>query len=159
MKKIAKGLLAGFTAAAMTGCLGHNALFNNVQDWNADLEANKFLKQGVSFAFWIIPVYPLTLLADVVVLNSVEFWTGENPVSSSSARVTYVGEDGSRMIEDGLGNSAILTPLDDERIQVVSVVNGKSHEMVLKREGALIQGFDTKGEMIGLARHPDLLGH
>lgn len=157
MNRIFKGVIVGFAAASMAGCLGHNALFNNVQDWNADLEGNKFVNQGVSFAFWIIPVYPLTLLADTIIFNSVEFWTGSNPISNSGARVTHVGADGSKIIEDDNGNVATITPLDGGRLHVSSIINGEPQEIVLVREGAFVRGYDAEGVMVGLAMHSDLV--
>ena len=72
MKKI---VLSGLCASSLmlTGCLGQNALFDNVQDWNASATNNKSVNQGISFGFWILPVYGLTLLGDVVVFNSIEY--------------------------------------------------------------------------------------
>ncbi len=79
-----------FTATVTTGCLGEMALFKKVQSWNGTL-GDKWINSVVHFAFWIVPVYPVTILADVVVLNTIEFWAGSNPVS---ARVTIEqGED------------------------------------------------------------------
>ena len=91
-------LLSG--SAMLSGCLGQNGLFNTVQDWNATATEEKFVNQGISFAFWILPVYGLTLLADMVILNSVEFWTGTNPVNNKRAKVTGTTE----RVTDGLGN-------------------------------------------------------
>jgi len=63
-------------------CRGSNNAFNNIQGWNADMSENKWVTQLVSFAFWIIPVYPIALFLDIIIFNSIEFWGGDNPISS-----------------------------------------------------------------------------
>ena len=35
------------------------------------------------FAFWVIPVYEVTVLLDAVLFNAIEFWGGNNPISMS----------------------------------------------------------------------------
>ncbi len=60
-----------------TACIGTNSTFNNLRDWNEDVSENKWAQEGVHLAFWILPVYPLALLGDIVIFNSIEFWGGE----------------------------------------------------------------------------------
>ena len=38
---------------------------------------SKFVNELVFFAFWILPVYEVSGLADLLVLNSIEFWSGK----------------------------------------------------------------------------------
>ena len=111
-----KAALAAMISAStlLSGCLGQNALFNTVQDWNATATEEKFVNQGISFAFWIVPVYGLTLFADVIILNSVEFWTGTNPLNNKRAKVSGTSET----VTDGLGNEALLTYHADGSVTV-----------------------------------------
>lgn len=129
-----KTLLSAITLSsviALSGCQGHNALFNSIQDWNAEATENKFVNQGISFALWFTPVYGLTLLGDIVIVNSVEFWTGTNPLSGESAKVT-MGE--TRTLTDGLGNTAELTFNDDGTIDVVETRNGEAHHYTISQQ-------------------------
>ena len=119
------------SSVLLSGCLGQNALFNKVQDWNASATDEKFINQGISFAFWFIPVYGLTLFADVVVLNSVEFWTGTNPVSGKSAKVAGTSET----VTDGMGNTAILTYNADGTVSVVANTGSSEERYTLVRRG------------------------
>ena len=119
------------SSVMLSGCLGQNALFNKVQDWNASATDEKFINQGISFAFWFIPVYGLTLFADVVVLNSVEFWTGTNPVSGKSAKVAGTSET----VTDGMGNTAILTYNADGTVSVVANTGSSEERYTLVRRG------------------------
>lgn len=130
MKKLMLPMLIS-ASVMLSGCLGQNALFNTVQDWNAKATEEKFVNQGISFAFWILPVYGLTILADIVILNSVEFWTGTNPVNNRRAKVTGTTE----RVVDGLGNEALLTYQEDGSVQV-EVFRGTGVErFVLVRDG------------------------
>jgi hypothetical protein len=48
-------------------------LTNQLLEWNKDV-GSKFANEVVFFAFHIIPIYEVCYLADIFVLNSVEFW-------------------------------------------------------------------------------------
>lgn len=67
----------------LTSCIGSFRLTNSVLKWNKRV-GNKFLNELVFFAFWVLPVYEVTSLADLLVLNSIEFWSGRNPLTSST---------------------------------------------------------------------------
>ncbi len=95
MKHLFRAALLTLTLAlgtvSGTGCLGKYALFNKVQDWNGTL-GDKWINSVVHFAFWLVPVYPLTLLGDFVIFNTVEFWTGNNPIAANGVGVSESGE-------------------------------------------------------------------
>jgi len=62
----------------MQSCIGSFALYNKVKNWN-DQVGNKFVNEVVFVAMWILPVYELCFAADILILNSIEFWSGTNP--------------------------------------------------------------------------------
>lgn len=66
-----------------SSCIGQFALTNKVLAWNNQV-GSKFVNELVFFAFWIIPVYEVTCLADLLVINSIEFWSGTNPMTAST---------------------------------------------------------------------------
>jgi hypothetical protein len=76
-------LLAGAGALAASGCFGSFGATRSLWEWNDEL-GNKWVKWLVFLGLSIIPVYELFVLADSLVLNSVEFWTGSNPVRKAS---------------------------------------------------------------------------
>ncbi len=79
MKKsfIAASLALGLFGAS---CLGPNKTFNGVHDWNMKVSENRWVNEAVFLGMNIIPVYGFCLFADYIVFNSIEWWTGENPV-------------------------------------------------------------------------------
>lgn len=76
-------LLASMT---LPSCIGTFTLTNKLLTWNRQI-SNKFVNELVFFAFWVLPVYEVTSLADVLVINSIEFWSGTNPLTASTKAV------------------------------------------------------------------------
>lgn len=79
---VAAILIAG-TSLVFTSCIGSFGLTNKVLSWNRSI-GSKFVNELVFIAFWILPVYEVTALADVLVVNSIEFWSGTNPLTAST---------------------------------------------------------------------------
>lgn len=85
MKKIKLSVAAIMIAGSsmlMSSCIGSFSLTKSVLNWNNQV-GHKFLNELVFVAFWILPVYEVTALADLIVLNSIEFWSGTNPMEAS----------------------------------------------------------------------------
>ena len=73
-------------SSTLTSCIGSFALTNRVLSWNKQV-GSKFVNELVFFAFWVLPVYEVTSIADLLVINSIEFWSGNNPVSASTKAI------------------------------------------------------------------------
>lgn len=84
--------------ASMTlpSCIGSFSLTNKLLSWNNQV-GGKFVNELVFFAFWILPVYEVSGLADLLVLNSIEFWSGSNPVAKGKKVIE--GNDGKYLVE------------------------------------------------------------
>lgn len=84
-----------------TSCIGSFALSNKLLSWNQQV-GSKFVNELVFFAFWILPVYEVAGLADILVINSIEFWSGSNPMAKGEKVIE--GENGRYMVNcDGKG--------------------------------------------------------
>ena len=80
MKKALLGAaLAGLTLTT-TGCLGPNRAFNGVHEWNMEVSDEDWINEIVFLGFHIIPVYGVAYLADIIVLNTIEYWSGDSPM-------------------------------------------------------------------------------
>ena len=100
MKKLNVFLLAClfFTLSiGQTGCYGPFRLTKNLHEWNGTI-GDKFINSLVFFAFIVIPVYGVAVLIDGVVLNTIEFWSGDNPVTmdENDKDVQIVKKDGKK---------------------------------------------------------------
>ena len=77
-----------------SSCIGSFGLWSSLKDWNNNI-GNKFVNEIVFLAFHIVPVYEVAYLADIIVLNSIEFWSGSNPLAENIGTVkTIKGENG-----------------------------------------------------------------
>ena len=97
MKKYAirvAAVIAVCSCMMFSSCIGSFKLTNKLLTWNTSI-GNKFVNELVFFAFWILPVYEVSGLADILVLNSIEFWSGNNPMAQRVGTTTEVmGQDG-----------------------------------------------------------------
>ena len=81
----------GMTAIALAGllfvngCYGPFLLTKKVHAWNGQVSDNKWIVEVVFLVCAWLPVYGIATLADAVIFNSVEFWTGNNPMTSADA--------------------------------------------------------------------------
>lgn len=87
-----------------SSCIGSFNLTNKVKDWNESL-GNKFINELVFIGMHIIPVYPLTMMADAVVLNSIEFWTGSSALAKQ--------ENGTKVVKNQKGEDIAITSCTD----------------------------------------------
>lgn len=92
----------------LSSCIGSFALTNRVLSWNNQI-GSKFVNELVFFAFWVLPVYEVTSVADLLVLNSIEFWSGNNPMTAS---VKAIDTDNGRYLVacDGKGYDVTFEP-------------------------------------------------
>lgn len=62
----------------LSSCLGPDRLWNKLHDWNMKATENRWANEGIFLVCGI--AYPVCYMVDVVVLNSIEWWTGNNPM-------------------------------------------------------------------------------
>lgn len=99
MKKMkVKALTFALCASFMfSSCIGSFSLWHSVLEWNEQTTDNKFVNELIFIALNIVPVYGIAAFADIVVFNSIEFWTGENPVTTAEVK-TVETENGNYAI-------------------------------------------------------------
>ncbi len=138
MKKslIALALAAAFT---LTACYGSYSLTNKLYKWNGTL-GNKWLNSCVHFILWVIPVYGICMgLVDGLVLNTVEFWTGSNPLASND---TYFEKDA-----QGNQVSAIKNEDGTLAVQIIDAQGNKA-DLKLERDADVIRALDANGQVV-----------
>jgi len=80
-------------ATLMSSCVGSFALFNKLAKWNKHATKSKFLNEIIFLV--ISPAYAFCSAADALVLNSIEFWTGNNPVANRVGKTRNIKGDDS----------------------------------------------------------------
>lgn len=88
MRKIFLPVCAIVLASSImfTSCIGSFKLTNKVLAWNHQI-GNKFVNELVFVGLWILPVYEISAMADALVINSIEFWSGTNPIEAGTKTV------------------------------------------------------------------------
>lgn len=119
MKKSFKFAAVLLSASLMlSSCIGSFSLTNKVKDWNEGL-GDKFVNELVFIAMHVIPVYPLSIMADAVVLNSIEFWTGSSALAKK--------ENSTKIVKNQKGENVAITSCADGY-----VISGENEELKLQ---------------------------
>lgn len=84
-------------AFLFSSCIGSFGLHGKLLSWNQGV-GDKFVNELVFLAFNIIPVYGVCYLADALVINSIEFWSGSNPMASIGDVKKVKGENGNYLV-------------------------------------------------------------
>lgn len=92
--KTLKSIILLMTGAfLMNSCIGSFGLFKKVLAWNKSATNSKFLNELIFIL--ISPAYVLCGTADLLVLNTIEFWSGSNPMAKNVGKTENVmGSDG-----------------------------------------------------------------
>lgn len=78
-------VLAAFLSVSLFSCYGNFTLTRKLYEWNGTL-GDKYINNIVFWILLFIPAYGFTTLADFFVLNTIEFWTGTNPMSMNEGQ-------------------------------------------------------------------------
>ena len=126
-----------------SSCIGSFGLWNNLKSWNQGI-GNKFVNEIVFLAFHIVPVYEVAYLADILVLNSIEFWSGSNPVAEVGTIKTVKGENGEYLVrtnengytitKKGEEGKAVDLVYNEENRTWSAVAEGESYELITMNE-------------------------
>ena len=114
MKKNKMTLVCAVLAGSLlfTSCIGSFKMWNGLKDWNQGV-GDKFVNELVFIALHIVPVYEIAYLADLVVLNTIEFWSGSNPMASNEVK-EIKGENGEYLVKTN-NNGYTITNKDDNQ--------------------------------------------
>ena len=97
----------------LSSCIGSFCLTNNVLDWNKRATDNKFVNELIFIV--ISPAYAVCSVADLFVLNSIEFWTGNKVIGQVGTTKDVMGKDGRMYAIKTLKNGYEITDPDGEK--------------------------------------------
>ena len=138
-RAIALAVLLGFVPLA-SACFGSFNLTGKVYRFNKSVSPDKWLRWLMFLALNVIPIYAFATFIDLLFANSVEFWTGDNPVSARLEPQAVVGPH---------GEVATLTPVENGGRLVVTEPSGEAHAVTLLRERGGIAAYDDAGQLLG----------
>lgn len=93
MKRTIISLISLVSILGTINCYGGYVMTRKVHNWNGTL-GDKWVKSIVNVL--LVFVYPFTAIIDFLVLNTLEFWTGSNPLAmkEGEVEVQVVHKDG-----------------------------------------------------------------
>ena len=123
INRIVAAIVVGSFLTVTTACFGPFNLTRNVYHWNSGIKgsgevSDKWMKEFVFFGMIIIPVYMFATLLDAFVFNSIQFWTGDNPVKGTDAG----GDGATRVVR--LGGVTVKVAESDQGATVTYERNG-----------------------------------
>ena len=84
LSKVGAGV-ALLICTQLAGCMGQMGLSGLVTKGNLSVVDNRYGRAGLYML--MAPVYGIAATADLFIFNSIEFWTGKNPITGKSALV------------------------------------------------------------------------
>ena len=126
MKKFMVNAVIAVSLGAMTlsFCIGSFGLTNKVLDWNKGATDNKFINELIFLV--ISPAYAVCSVADLFVLNTIEFWTGDKVVANVGKTKNVTGKDGRLYAIKTLKNGYEITDPEGEKSYFVFDKKNKS---------------------------------
>lgn len=162
MKKnfIKAALLCMAGGIFLNSCMiGSYALFNKLEDWNSSMTDNKYINALVGFV--ISPAYGICLWADTLVLNSIEFWTGQQPLASVGQQQRVRGNNGDffvvTTVKDGYNvvnertNETAQFMFDAEQNVWTMEVDGVKKDLFRVNDNNTLTMFTQNGQELVLA--------
>lgn len=135
--RIVAAVVMGSFLTLTTACYGPFNLTRNVYHWNGNIKGGKevnekWMKEFVFFGMIIIPVYMFSALLDAFIFNSIQFWSGDNPIKASDlndddqTKVARVGDLTMRWTStsEGATVSYERSGIIERRARIVSSASG-----------------------------------
>ena len=157
MKKISLSaacvLLAG--SFLCSSCIGSFSLFNKYEKWQCNMTSNKYVNGIVGLILQPI-VGGVCLFVDAVVLNTIAFWTGSNPMAVNKVQ-TVKGQDGRyyavKTLKNGYEvkapNGEVTLFIHDSKTESWSISqNGVTKEIIRFNADGTIQASLQNGEKL-----------
>ncbi|HDY7620461.1 TPA: DUF3332 domain-containing protein [Vibrio vulnificus] len=170
---ITKVVALSVAAMALSGCVGSNAVTGYVMGFNLKAVDNRYARGGLNML--LAPVYGVAIAADYIVFNSLEFWTGKNPLNGKphifdTKMDTYIDVNhqldkslttapiapltNNRIIEQGM-----MQQIDENTVQMdITYNNGEKATLTGVREGDFVTYY-IDGEVVAQTSMDELAAY
>ncbi|AXX60660.1 TPA: DUF3332 domain-containing protein [Vibrio vulnificus] len=172
-KTITKVVALSVAAMTLSGCVGSNAVTGYVMGFNLKAVDNRYARGGLNML--LAPVYGVAIAADYIVFNSLEFWTGKNPLNGKphifdTKMDTYIDVNhqldkslttapiapltNNRIIEQGM-----MQQIDENTVQMdITYNNGEKATLTGVREGDFVTYY-IDGEVVAQTSMDELAAY
>jgi len=108
----------------LTSCLGTMGLSGKVKKFNLEATEHRWGREGIFLGFQVFWVYRVCAILDLLVFNSIEFWSGENPINGKSPLVDVPISDVEKMGLDDVHAATIERINSNEAKMHIDFDNG-----------------------------------
>ena len=131
-------------AFAATGCTGSFMLTKKVYNWHRGL-GEKWHDEFGFLVCTLLPIYGISTLADSLVFNSIEFWTGKNPVDEAKAET----DNQKKIVKIGDEKAVVSFNAQANELTIASQKKGMHPvEIALQRNGNTVITKDKNGGVL-----------
>jgi len=156
---VALAIMIGGTS--LQGCYGTFPLTRALYDINGEITDNGVIHSIIMIVLGIFGVYGICMFVDYLVLNSVEFWTGEDMDFSSNTQVQPDGSVVAFEAVEGTSNQVMFTHTKDGEVISRTVMERQADGTTLMFDGegtlrgsvqadedGMLSFFNAKGKLI-----------
>lgn len=127
---------------ASVGCTGSFMLTKKVYNWHRGL-GEKWSDEFGFLVCSILPIYGISTFADAIVFNSIEFWTGDNPVSEVKV------ETQRKFVKSGDEKAMMTYNAQANELKIASEKKGMHPiEIALEKNGNTVITKDRNGGVL-----------
>lgn len=126
----------------LTGCTGSFNLTKKVYNFHRS-QSDKWSDELCFLLVALTPIYGLATFGDAIIFNSIEFWTGENPVAYNA------GDAKSKMAKNGDDELLMAYNPATEEITLVSKTGDQQNpSIVLERNDHMVLAKNEQGQIL-----------
>jgi Domain of unknown function (DUF3332). len=139
LKNVVCVLLVGVMFATSFGCYGSFNLTKQVWRFNGGV-GDKWVNELVFLVMNIVPVYGASVFVDAILFNSIEFWSGKNPITGENALPNkFTGDDGTSVTLNTMTKEIeIARPIPGNAESVYRLVRENGQSVVKDKDGNIL---------------------
>jgi len=142
-KMLAVLVLAAFVT---TGCTGSFNLTKKVYNFHRSQQPDKWKDELCFLVVALLPIYGFSTFADAIVFNSIEFWTGENPV------VLNQGDEKIKTVKKGNDTILLSYNTKTDEVAIVPQKNKMQHLNLARFQDGSVAVKDSQGELLYISK-------
>jgi hypothetical protein len=129
-------------AVLATGCTGPFNLTKKVYNFHRS-QTDKWADELCFLLVVLTPVYGLATLGDAIIFNSIEFWTGNNPISVASDK-----KAAPRLVENGKHKALMAYDTKTDQVKLTTLSTQQQNNLVFERNDKMVTAKNEKGEVL-----------
>lgn len=149
LSKVGAGV-ALLLCSQLAGCMGQMGLSGLVTKGNLSVVDNRYGRAGLYVL--LAPVYGVSATADLFIFNSIEFWTGTNPITGKSPALVDMPVEAVFKINDKINKDFTKAPVkltqakisqvnDDTLAMTMDFADGSKQVMKGQKKGDMVDFY------------------